>query len=104
MNNLGGGTLIKRHSQEIVSTNQDDPDEEEGVEDQDDEHWYLQNCEMLVMQENLLQGIVCQPASHRRPHFCPRRRGRELNGSHFPTWCPSSPPGRRPIEVLGPQV
>ena len=36
-------------SQEIMSTNQDDPDEEEGVEDQDDEHWYLQNCEMFVV-------------------------------------------------------
>ena len=41
--------LIKRHSQETTSTNQDDPDEEEGVEDQDDEHWYLQNCEMFVV-------------------------------------------------------
>ena len=96
--------LIKRHNQEIVSTNQDDPDEEEGVEDQDDEHWYLQNCEMLVVQQNLLQGVVLQPASHRRPHFCPRRRDREMNESHSPTWCPSSPPGRRPEEVLCHQV
>ena len=86
-------------SQETMSTNQDHPDEEEGVEDQDDEHWYLQNCEMFVVQQNLFL-----PASHRRPHFCPRRRGRELNESHSPTWSPSSPPGRRPEEVLGHQV
>ena len=64
MNNLGGGTLIKRHSQEIVSTNQDDPDEEEGVEDQDDEHWYLQIARFWWCNRTYYKGLSNCPLFH----------------------------------------
>ena len=49
--------LIKRHSQETTSTNQDDPDEEEGVEDQDDEHWYLQIARFWWCNRTYYKGL-----------------------------------------------